>query len=103
MLVACSEIRPYRLEQGELFPDGKPLGQPYTHKQPEIRMVRVSSVHEADGFYMTLRDKHPECEISYTHDTPAGTYEVAIICIMDSAVIAQGIKEIHFVETVKPK
>lgn len=103
VLMACSEVRPYRLEPGELFPDGKPLGQPYTHKRPEIRMVRVSSVCEADSFYMTLRDKHPKCETSYTHDTPAGTYEVAIIRIMDSAVIAQGIKEIHFVETVKPK
>lgn len=103
VFMACSEVRPYRLEPGELFPDGKPLGQPYTHKQPEIRMVRVSSAHEADSFYMALQDRHPEYETDYTHDTPAGTYEVGIVRIMDSAVIAKGIKEIHFVETVKPK
>lgn len=103
VLVACSDIKPYRLEPGELFPDGRPLGQSYTHKQPEIRMVRVSSVHEADSFCMALPEKYPGCRIYYTHDTPAGTYEVGIIRIMDSAVIAKGIKEIHFVETVKPK
>lgn len=103
MLMACSDIKPYRLEPGELFPDGRPLGQPYTHKQPEIRMVRVSSVNEADSFCMALPEKYPGCRIYYTHDTPAGTYEVGIIRIMDSAVITKGIKEIHFVETVKPK
>lgn len=59
MLMACSDIKPYRLEPGELFPDGRPLGQFYTHKQPEIRMVRVSSVHEADSFCMALPEKYP--------------------------------------------
>ena len=103
VVVACSEVRSYSLEPGELFPDDKPLGQPYTHAQPEIRMVRVSSVHEADSFYTAIRDKYPECSVSYTHTTPAGTYEVGIVRVMDSAVIAKGIKEIRFVETVKPK
>ena len=103
VVVSCSEMKPYRLEPGELFPGGKPLGQPYTHKQPEIRMVRVSSVHEADSFCTAIRDEYPGCRISYTHGTPAGTYEVGIVRVMDSAVIAKGIREIRFVETIKPK
>ena len=99
--MACSEVRPYRPEPGELFPDGKPLGQPYSAAHREIRMVRVSSVEEADSFYRALQDKYPECGTVYTYDVPDATYEVGIIRIMDSAVVARGIREIHFVETVK--
>lgn len=98
---ACSEVKPYRLEPGELFPDGKPVGQPYSTAHRKIRMVRVSSVEEADSFYTALQGKYPACKTVYTYDVPCATYEVAIIRIMDSAVIAKGIREIHFVETVK--
>ena len=69
----------------------------------DIRMVRVSSMQEADSFYTAMRSRHPECCADYTHEVPGGTYEVGIIYIRDSAVIAGGIREIHFVETVKPK
>lgn len=103
LLMACSDVKSYCLEPGELFPDGKPLGQPYTYKQPEIRMVRVSSVHEADSFCLALPNQYPGCRIYYTHDTPVNTYEVGIIYIMDPMLNARGIKEIHFVETVKPR
>lgn len=103
LLMACSDVKSYSLEPGELFPDGKPLGQPYSYKQPKIRMVRVSSVHEADSFCLALPNKYPRCRIYYTHDTSVNTYEVGIIRIMDSMIVAKGIKEIHFVETVKPK
>ena len=102
-LLSCSEMRPYRLEPGELFPDGKPVGQPYSSRHRDIRMVRVSSMQEADSFYTAMRSRHPECCADYTHEVPGGTYEVGIIYIRDSAVIAGGIREIHFVETVKPK
>lgn len=103
LLAACGEVRPYRLEPGELFPDGKPLGQPYSSVRSDVRMVRVSSADEADSFCMALRDRHPECRVSYTRGTPAGTYEVGIVRIMDSTVIARGIREIRFVGTVRPK
>lgn len=103
IVIACTEVQPYRLEPGELFPDGKPVGQPYSSRHRDIRMVRVSSMQEADSFYTAMRSRHPECCADYTHEVPGGTYEVGIIYIRDSAVIAGGIREIHFVETVKPK
>lgn len=126
MLGACTEVTPYRIEPGELFPDGKPVGQPYTSKRTDIRMVRVSSVQEADSFFTALCRNgkyeqvftyHPSSgrkmryywadtadgEMLYTHDVPEGTYEVGIIHIRDSAINAKGIREVHFVETVKLK
>lgn len=102
-MLSCSEVSPYRLESGNLFPSGRPVGQPYSSRHRDVRMVRVSSVQEADSFYSAMRDSYPECRADYTHKVPDGTYEVGIIYIKDSAVIARGIREIHFVETVKPK
>ena len=32
-LLSCSEVRPYRLEPGELFPDGKPVASGHPHGQ----------------------------------------------------------------------
>lgn len=49
------------------------------------------------------RHKMSGSEVFYTHHTPAGTYEVGIIYIRDSVTNAKGIREVHFVETVKPK
>lgn len=103
LLMGCSEVIPYKLEPGELFPDDKPVGQPRSARQQDIRMVRVCSVHEADSFYKTMNKKHPHCNADYTHAVPEDTYEVGIIRFRDSAVVAKGIREIHFVETVKPE
>lgn len=102
LLIGCSEVSPYKLEPGELFPDGKPVGQSRSAREQGIRMVRVYSVHEADSFYKAMNEKHPHCNADYTHAVPENTYEVGIIRFRDSAVVAKGIREIHFVETVKP-
>lgn len=121
----CKE-RPVRLEGVELFPDGKPLGQPYTAEMSDIRMVRVSSVREADSIFAALsrninygnvvsyplpdgdsirysKDEKTGNKMIYTHRMQLETYEVGIIYIQDPAVNAKGIREIHFVETVKLK
>ncbi|MEG1671730.1 MAG: hypothetical protein RR278_07030 [Mucinivorans sp.] len=119
--VTCAEGPTYRLEKGELFPGGKLVGQPKTSKMTEIRMVRVSSRQEADSFFVALarNDKH-KCtlhykhgygwccrnqktggEMIYTSKVPSGTYQVGIIYIHDSLINARGIKEVHFVETIK--
>lgn len=103
LLMACTEVKPYKPEPGELFPDGKPVGQSRSVRQQDIRMVRVHSVHEADSFYKAMKEKYPDCRADYSHAVPENTYEVGIIRFGDSAVVAKGIREIHFVETVKPK
>lgn len=101
---SCTEVPAYRLEKGELFPDGKPVGQPYTSKRTDIRMVRVSSVTEADSFFVALcRNRQANVTMTYTHEVPERTYEVGIIYIHDSVINARGIREVHFVETFKTK
>lgn len=125
MTAACTGMTVHH-EKGDLFPDGKPLGQPFSPTQAHIRMARVESVQEADSFFLALcrkagyayfatyycpngksllhyRHKMSGSEVFYTHHTPAGTYEVGIIYIRDSVTNAKGIREVHFVETVKPK
>lgn len=103
LLMACAEVSPYRLEPGELFPDGKPVGQSRSVRQQDIRMVRVQSVREADDFYRAMKVRYPDCCADYTHIVPENTYEVGIIRFWDSVVVTEGIREIHFVETVKPR
>lgn len=101
---ACTEVPDYRPERGELFPGGKPVGQPRTSRQTDIRMVRVSSAAEADSFFAALcRKIPPGGRMTYTREVPPGTYEVGIIRIQDAAINAKGIREVHFVETVKPE
>lgn len=39
----------------------------------------------------------------FTTDVPVGTYEVGIIKVCSPSLIARGIREIHFVETIKIK
>ncbi len=99
---SCSGVGPYELIPGELFPHGRPVGQPYTARHPEIRMVRVSSVQEAERFREALAERYPECRIRYTRRVPPGTFEVGILRILDAEINGRGIAEIHFVETVKP-
>lgn len=124
MIASCTPSPPYHLEKGELFPGNKPVGQPYTSKQTHIRMVRVSSVQEADSFFVALcrnrqydhiitgryngmdmhyyRNDSTDGEMIYTHDVPPKTYEVGIIYIWDTVINGKGIREVHFVETIKP-
>lgn len=112
-------------EIGELFPKGKTIGQPYTSRQTDIRMVKVSSVTEADSFYMALCQKDENAHILrykykgqdfwlyrndesggnmiYTHHVHSGTYEVGIIYIRDSCINSRGIREVRFIETIKLK
>lgn len=101
MLISCSEMPPSHLSLGEVFPDGKPVGQPFSQGCLDIRMVKVTSVQEADSFYAAMRTHYSECEVTYTHDVPADTYEVGVIYFRDSVTIQRGVKEIHFVETMK--
>lgn len=104
----------------ELFPKGKPVGQPYTRTRPDIRIVRVESAGEADCFYCQLcgeneimrygtggeevfyckNQKTSGCMI-YTRPVSCGTHEVGIIHIYDTAINRAGITEVRFVETVK--
>lgn len=125
MMVSCTTVPAYHLEKGELFPGNKPVGQPYTSKRTDIRMVRVSSVQEADSFFVALcqnenyehvftyyrtdgkntrcyRNDMTDGEMIYTHEVPAKSHEVGIIYIRDSVINGKGIREVHFVETIKP-
>lgn len=124
VIVSCTAAPAYRLERGELFPGNEPVGQPYAPKRTDIRMVRVSSVQEADSFFVALcqnmrytriftcrhdgmkvwycRNDKTGGEMTYTHEVPSGTYEVGIIRIMDSVINGKGIREVHFVGTIKP-
>jgi len=101
-LASCSTAGPYELTPGELFPHGKPVGQPRSSRQPEIRMVRVSSVQEAERFRTALVAKYPGCKIRCARRLPPGSREAGVIRIDDETINARGIAEIHFVETIKP-
>lgn len=125
-ITACMKTATYRLANGELFPNGSPIGQPYTPKRTDIRMVKVSSVQEADSFFVVLcrnnkynhiftydlpngkkveyyQKKMTNGEMIYTHEVLDGTYEVSIIHIRDYTINDKGIQEVHFVETIKPQ
>jgi len=101
-LAACADMEFRAPEPGELFPGGKPLGQPRSSACPEVRMVRVSSVREADDFHRALRERYPGCAAVYVRREPAGAGEVGIIRIADSAMAAGGVREIRFVQAVRP-
>jgi len=105
-LAACSEVKPYRLQPGKLFLDGKPVGQPYMSRMTSIRMVKMESVQEADRFFVALcRNKSSVSDdrMRYTHEMPSHTQEIGILYISDSLINAQGIREVHFVKTIEPK
>lgn len=124
MLTASCTKRHEEPKTVELFHNGKPLGQPYTKEMADIRMVRVSSVNEADSLFTILsrnsdygdvlsyclpdgdsirysRNENTDGKMLYTHRTLIGTYEVGIIYIQDSAINNKGIREVHFVKTIK--
>lgn len=108
--------------RNRLFPGGKAIGQPLTSRQPYIRMLRVDSYQEAYDFFRHIclvEDKvkirqhngHPYYFYSlpndgyfvFTDDVVKNRNEVAVLWIKVPSLIKQGIREIHFVETIKIK
>ena len=103
-----------------LYPDNSPIGQPFTSRQPYIRMVRVNSYEEAWSFWKKIKKKKDKIEkyenghyvyyqyplsngkgyLIFTNKVKPGKNEVAVLWIKADSV---DIKEIHFVETVKIK
>lgn len=122
-MASCTTTPVYHLERAELFSGKELIGQPYSSKQTNIRMVRVCTVQEADSFFVALcrnmgydhvftcrrngmmlqycRNEQTDGEMIYTHEVPFGTYEVGVIYIMDFVINSKGIREVHFVETIK--
>lgn len=104
-----------------LFPDGRIIGQPLSRLHTDIRMVRVESAQEGYGIFRQLcitehtgtiqHQGHtyeycylPECYGGYlifTCKVRPGRHEVGIIYIRSPILNILGIKEIHFVETIK--
>jgi hypothetical protein len=106
---------------GALFPGGRATGQAYSRVQTDIRMVRVDSYGEAYGFFLSLCDTNairtldgipfrkyvcplPDLNgtLLFTDSVPAKTHETAILYIACDSINRCGIREVHFVETVKP-
>lgn len=104
------------------FPAGKAIGQPFTSKQPCIRMVRVNSYQEAYDFFQSVclfpdhlkRTQYkgnnyyryflPDSTcLIFTDKVIAGRNEVAILWIGIPDLNKKGIREIHFVQTIKIK
>lgn len=106
-----------------LFPDGRPIGQPLSGKCPEIRMVRVQSPHEAYRIFaglcvfgkidtLTFRgDKWLFCHLPgerggyllFNRRPRPGWREVGTVYIRSSILNVWGLKELHFIETIKIK
>lgn len=105
------------------FENGRPIGQPFTSKQPYIRMVRVNSYKDAYDFFNQLclppgildiyRDEEyifyrysfqgDGGSLLFTNKVVPKRNEVAVLWIKVPSIIKQGIREIHFVETIKTK
>lgn len=104
------------------FPHGKAIGQPFTSKQPYIRMVRVNSYDEAYDFFKAICRLPEELKVRqnkgytyyyfclpdkgcliFTDKVVSGRNEVAILWIKVPFLIKQGIREVHFVQTIKIK
>lgn len=103
------------------FENGRPIGQPFTSKQPCIRMVRVNSYKDAYEFFNQLclppgiLDIYRNEEyifyrysfqgdggsLLFTNKVVPKRNEVAVLWIKAPSIIKQGITEIHFVETIK--
>lgn len=119
--IGCTcRVTPLHTNDNGLFPKGKLLGQPYMHARPDIRMVRVCSVDEADSFYYHLcgnneilkyrmdskdvfycKNKSTGGTMIYSHHVPPGTYEVGIIHFLDTVINRLGITEVHFVKAIR--
>lgn len=103
-----------------LYKGGKPIGQPFTSRQPHIRMLRVGSYKEARDFFMDLSKgagilqiysiKPFTCyryvltekkgDLFFTDKVKPKRNEVAILWVRIDSIT---IKEVHFVETIKIK
>lgn len=114
---------PYGEMRGRLFVNGRPIGQPLSSRQPDIRIVRVASVHEADALFLGLclncrvaRRMHEGVEwfscrlpphyggsLYYTHRPLRGWRVVGTVYVCSPLLNEWGFTEIRFVETVKVK
>lgn len=106
--------------QQNLFPGGRPVGQPFSRFHPNIRMLRVDSYAEAyDWFvyscdnitlctdtlspYRYYRSSYKDGFLIFTDKINPNTHEVAVLLIFSDSLLNKGISEIHFVETIKIK
>lgn len=105
-----------------LFTNGKPIGQSFSRFQPEKRMVRVRSYQEAYEIFLSMcTDKkkiitvvpeathicylYPLCNkdgyLCFTDKVESDTYEVAVVWVISDSIGKMGVREVHFVETIK--
>lgn len=104
-----------------LFPAGKAIGQPFTSKQTDIRMLRVESYKDAYDFFIRLCDNPNSLRfykrngyiyyiyhlldnkghLVFTNQVVPQRNEVAILYLHNTTVERYEIKQIHFVETIK--
>ena len=104
-----------------LFKDGRLIGQPLSVRQPDVRVVRVESVQEADSIFHAMclgqkvivrMYKGDECQTCYLpphyggslhyHHIPLSGWRLAGTVLVSSPRLnGWGVKEIRFVETVK--
>lgn len=105
------------------FENGRPIGQPFTSKQPCIRMVRVNSYKDAYEFFNQLclppgildiyRDKEyifyrysfqgDGGSLLFTNKVVPKRNEVAVLWINMPFLVSQKVKRLHFVKTIKIK
>lgn len=103
-----------------LYPAGKPIGQPFTSRQTDIRMLRVDSYQEARSFFMNLCRGSGKLQmysiktftcyrytlsgnkghLIFTDKVKPKRNETAVLWVSIDSI---GVKEIHFVETTKIK
>lgn len=103
-----------------IYKGGKPIGQPFTSRQPHIRMLRVGSYKEAWDFFVDISKgtgklqmynmkpftyycySLPENKgnLIFTDKVKPKRYEVAVLWVCIDSI---AIKEIHFIETIKIK
>lgn len=114
---------PHEELRERLFTGGRPIGQPLSLKQPDVRIVRVDSRHEADSLFFGLclgcrvtrrmykGDEWFTCQLPphyggtlyYTHRPLRGWRVVGIVYIRSPMLNKWGFTEIRFVETIKTK
>lgn len=127
VLPACGPgnagTRPYEELREKLMPEGRPIGQPLSRKQTDIRIVRVDSRAEADSIFsglclglpvarrtydgeewLTCRmPPHYGGELHYTHRPLHGWRVAGTVYVRSPELNRWGFTEIRFVETVKVK
>lgn len=123
LVLGSAGISPYEEMRERLFVNGRPIGQPLTSRQPDIRVVRVESVREADSLFFGLCLKcrvirrifrgeewfachlppHYGGWLYYTHRPLRGWRVVGTVYVRSPLLNKWGFTEIRFVETVKLK